>query len=147
MKGKLIQLLLSLLFWLSLLFLSGDLKKIMEKLKRSQPEQTGEIQITDVRVDDDGTRQMISFSVRNETPDEICFDRNYELYFMDSENPVRVTEKNDVVPEGSDYIIAGESKQMSFCLTDRYERLNVGSYRLSKSFGVKTKDVPFEIVG
>lgn len=145
MKGKIIQLLLSCLFWLSLLFLSGDLKKIIEKLKQKLPEDNGDVILSDVRFSSDGTKQSLSFTAHNGTGDEICFDSSYDLYYIDGASQILLSEKTEGYVVTSDYIPAGESRYVTLDLTERFDRLTVGKYRFSKTFGVHAKEFDFSV--
>ena len=146
MKGKIIQLLLSTLFWVSLLFLSGDLKKIMEKLKQKLPENNGDVIVSGVRFNDDGNDQRLIFSIENQTTDELVYSSAYDLYVLNGSQPTLLSEKVSEYVDQTDYIPSGASKEITVVITDRFDRLCVGSYRCRKTFGVLVKEIDFTVV-
>lgn len=147
MKGKLIQLLLSLLFWLSFLFLTGDLKKIAEKFKQKLPDEQGEVRLSGVRLDDDGVEQTLYFSIENATKDEILYTNECDLFVVTDGGKTLIPEKTAASNDAADVIGAGEVKDLSLRLSERFGRLSVGSYTLSKVFGVSPVEIGFTVTG
>ncbi len=145
MKGKLIQLLLSVLFWLSLLFLSGDLKKILEKLKAKAPETEGEVTVGNVVFSDDGTTQTVTFNAVNGTKDDLVYDSQYDVYLRRGDQIIALNAETVFTEAVSEVIPAGETREISVCVTDCYKRLDAGSYRLVKVIGTLPVDVDFEV--
>lgn len=145
MKGKLIQLLLSLLFWLSLLFLSGDLKKILEKLKQKLPEDEGTVSVDNIRLVDADGAQTLYFTVSNGTKDEICYSDDYDLFRMDGGDPVYIPITVSIRDDTADFLPAGETRELALILSQRYGRLPAGSYRIGKVLGALRTDVDFTV--
>ena len=145
MKGKIIQLLLSVIFWLSLLFVSGDLKQILEKLKSKAKTADGSVTVDNIRFMNTPQAQTLSFTVCNGTADDICYNSEYDLFSSCNNAYQPVPGAPAAVPETSEIIPAGESKEIVVTLTDRFYPLPQGAYRLTQVFGALAMNVDFTV--
>ena len=148
MKGRLIQLLISLVFWLSLLFISGDLQRVLEKLKAKQKteEPAGSVSVDRVRFTDENGVQTLSFTMRNDSPDEVCYDEEAHLYLRHGDGWISITPREGFGPAQKTAVLApGSESAYAVILTERYDRLIPGGYRLSKMIGCLAVDVDFTV--
>ena len=148
MKGRLIQLLISLVFWLSLLFISGDLQDLLEKLKGKQnsEEPSGAVEVDRICFTDKNGVQTLSFTMRNDSTDEVVYDEEAHLYFRCGDTWIAITPREGYASEKKTAVLApGAETAYSVILTDRYDPLIRGSYRLSKMIGCLAADVEFTV--
>ncbi|MBR1810493.1 MAG: hypothetical protein IJ766_02435 [Clostridia bacterium] len=143
MKRKLSQLLSSVLFWVSLLFATGELQKILEKLKEKP---AGTVRTDDAEFAACDGKEILSFTIHNDTANEVTYNTQASLYVLREEDFIPVALKEHPAYSGASYYLEpGDEQRYAVTLTDYYDPLSAGIYRYVKTVGNTAVDVDFSV--